>query len=74
MSAFERTTPRLVEPDSAPAIAEGLGRLLQDHALRRRLSRGALESARLRDWNGVYDRLIGDYRAAVEAKRMDRAA
>lgn len=64
----------LVQPDSAPAIADGLGRLLQDHALRRRLSRGALESARQRDWNTVYDRLIGDYRAAVEAKGVRRAA
>ncbi|MGH7497466.1 MAG: glycosyltransferase family 4 protein, partial [Gemmatimonadales bacterium] len=45
----------LVEPDSAPAIAEGLSRLLQDHALRRRLSRGALEAARQRDWNAVYE-------------------
>ncbi len=64
----------LVEPDSAPAIAEGLTRLLQDHALRRRLARGALQSARERGWNVVYERLIGDYRAAVEAKRMKRAA
>ena len=60
----------LVEPESAPAIAEGLTRLLQDHALRRRLSRGALQAARERDWSAVYERLIGDYRAAIDAKGL----
>ncbi len=64
----------LVEPDSAPAIAEGLVRLIGDHSLRRRLARGALRSARERDWNTVYDRLIADYRAAIEAKEVERAA
>lgn len=64
----------LVEPDSAPAIAEGLVRLLHDEALRRRLSRGALRAARERDWSAVYERLIGDYRAAVKAKGVKRAA
>lgn len=64
----------LVEPDSAPAIAEGLVRLIGDHSLRRRLARGALRSARERDWNAVYDRLIADYRAAIEAKEVERAA
>jgi glycosyltransferase involved in cell wall biosynthesis len=43
----------LVEPDSAQAIAEGLLRLMQDEALRRRLARGALRAAKLRDWNAV---------------------
>jgi phosphatidylinositol alpha 1,6-mannosyltransferase len=64
----------LVEPDSTPAIAEGLVRLLHDEALRRRLSRGALRAARERDWNAVYERLIADYRAAMEAKGVKRAA
>ena len=64
----------LVEPDSAPAIAEGLVRLLNDEALRRRLARGALNAARERDWNAVYEGLIADYRAAVEAKGVKRAA
>jgi glycosyltransferase involved in cell wall biosynthesis len=64
----------LVEPDSAQAIADGLVRLLEDHALRRRLARGALRAARERDWNLVYDRLIADYREAIEAKEVERAA
>ncbi|HEY8258211.1 MAG TPA: glycosyltransferase family 1 protein [Gemmatimonadales bacterium] len=64
----------LVEPDSAPAIAEGLVRLLQDEALRRRLARGALKAARARDWTTVYDRLIADYRAAISARGLEEAA
>lgn len=65
----------LIEPDSAPAIADGLTRLLHDHALRLRLARGALQAARERDWSAVYERLISDYRAAITAKGMvERAA
>jgi phosphatidylinositol alpha 1,6-mannosyltransferase len=58
----------LIEPDSAPAIAEGLRRLLSDAALRQRLAAGALGTAHSRDWGAVYDRLLDDYRAAVAAK------
>jgi len=64
----------LVEPDSAPAIAEGLDRLLHDPALRRTLSAGALRTGRARGWNAVYDRLIGDYRDAIEGNDWSRAA
>jgi glycosyltransferase involved in cell wall biosynthesis len=64
----------LVEPDSTPAIAEGLLRLLQDEALRRRLARGALRAAKARDWNAVYDRLIADYRDAIAARQLEKAA
>ncbi len=64
----------LVEPNSVPAIAEGLRRLLQDAALRRRLSEGALRTAHERGWDEVYDKLIGDYRDAIESRRMVQAA
>ena len=64
----------LVEPDSAPALADGLRRLLDDPALRRRLAAGALATARARDWGAVYDRLLADYRAAMAAKAETRAA
>ena len=64
----------LVEPESAPAIAEGLGRLLADPALRRRVSQGALRTAQARDWNAVYEGLIEQYRDAVERKGETRAA
>jgi glycosyltransferase involved in cell wall biosynthesis len=64
----------LIEPDSAPAIAEGLRRLLGDPALRHRLAAGALGTARERDWGSVYDRLLEDYRAAIAAKGATRAA
>jgi phosphatidylinositol alpha 1,6-mannosyltransferase len=64
----------LVAPDSVPAIEEGLERLLSDPGLRRRLSDGALRTARARDWSRVYDRLVADYREAVEGKGLTRAA
>jgi phosphatidylinositol alpha 1,6-mannosyltransferase len=64
----------LIEPDSAPAIADGLRRLLSDPALRHRLAAGALSTALARDWGTVYDRLLEDYRAAVAAKGETRAA
>lgn len=64
----------LVEPDSAPAIARALRRLLRDAELRRRLAEGALATARSRDWSAVYDRLLDDYREAVAAKAAIQAA
>jgi phosphatidylinositol alpha 1,6-mannosyltransferase len=64
----------LVAPDSAEAIEEGLERLLTDSALRRRLGDGGLETARERDWAQVYDRLVADYKEAVEGKGLTRAA
>ena len=63
----------LVEPNSVGAIAVGLGRLLADPALRRRLSDGALRTAAARRWDVVYDRLLEDYRAAAAAD-VTRAA
>jgi glycosyltransferase involved in cell wall biosynthesis len=64
----------LVEPDSAPAIADALRRLFTDLSLRHRLAAGALATARARDWGAVYDQLLDDYRAAMAAKADERAA
>lgn len=64
----------LVEPDSAPALAGGLRRLLHDPALRGRLAEGAIRTAAARDWATVYDRLLDDYRAAAAARAETRAA
>ncbi len=64
----------LVEPDSVSAIAAGLGRLLHDPVLRRRLADGALRTAAARDWATVYDRLLDDYQAAVATRAETRAA
>ena len=58
----------LLEPDSAAALTDGLHRLMSDAALRRRLAAGALATAKDRDWDRVYDQLLADYRAAIEAK------
>jgi glycosyltransferase involved in cell wall biosynthesis len=64
----------LVAPNSAPAIAQGLGRLLQDSALRQGLAEGALQTARERRWDEVYDRLLEDYQDAIDSKQMIQAA
>jgi phosphatidylinositol alpha 1,6-mannosyltransferase len=63
----------LVAPNSTEAITDGLGRLLSDTSLRRRLAAGALHTAAERRWDVVYDQLIADYRAAAAA-RTTRAA
>jgi glycosyltransferase involved in cell wall biosynthesis len=64
----------LVAPNSVPAIANGLRRLLEDAALRRRLSEGALRTAHERGWDEVYDRLIADYQDAIENQGLIQAA
>jgi glycosyltransferase involved in cell wall biosynthesis len=64
----------LVAPNSIGAIEEGLARLLEDAALRRRLADGALRTARERSWDEVYDRLLEDYGDAVRAAEVSRAA
>jgi hypothetical protein len=42
--------------------------------LRRRLADGGLETAKARDWAQVYDRLVADYKEAVQGKGLTRAA
>ena len=64
----------LVEPESTSAITDGLRRLLTDAGLRRRLAAGALATARARDWDTVYDRLLQDYQEAMDARGETRAA
>ncbi len=64
----------LVEPDSGPAIVTGLRRLLTDAELRCQLGGGALATARSRDWGRVYDQLLRDYQAAIDARRATQAA
>jgi glycosyltransferase involved in cell wall biosynthesis len=64
----------LVAPNSAPALAEGLYRLMEDSTLRRHLSDGALLTARERGWDEVYDQLLDDYGDAIESRRLIQAA
>ncbi|MFL5401685.1 MAG: glycosyltransferase family 4 protein [Gemmatimonadales bacterium] len=64
----------LVAPNDPGAIAAGLRRLLDDPGLRRRLSEGGLRTARERQWDEVYNRLLQDYREAMESRRLIRAA
>jgi phosphatidylinositol alpha 1,6-mannosyltransferase len=64
----------LVPPNSTAAIAHGLRRLMQNPALRYKLAEGGLATATERRWEEVYDRLLEDYREAIENRRMIRAA
>lgn len=64
----------LVAPNSASALAHGLRRLIEDPVLRRRLTEGALRTAGERRWDEVYDRLLLDYREAIESRAMIQAA
>jgi glycosyltransferase involved in cell wall biosynthesis len=64
----------LVEPDSTDALIDGLERLLSDAQLRASLARGALATAQERSWANVDDDLVADYRRAIAAKNLRRAA
>ncbi|HEU4700273.1 MAG TPA: glycosyltransferase family 1 protein [Gemmatimonadales bacterium] len=58
----------LVEPDSGDAVVAALERLAGDAGLRRTLAQGALRTAQARQWDGIYDQLLADYRAVAAAK------
>lgn len=64
----------LVSPNSAAALTLGLRCLLQDPGLRAGLAEGALQTARERGWDQVYDSLLHDYQDAVDSKRLIQAA
>jgi glycosyltransferase involved in cell wall biosynthesis len=64
----------LVQPNSAVAIAQGLRRLMREPALLQKLAEGGLATAAERRWDEVYDRLLDDYREAIENRRMIQAA
>lgn len=52
--------------DSA-SLAECVERLVRDRALRERMSAAAFSVAATRTWDAVFDRLVGDYRDALNA-------
>jgi glycosyltransferase involved in cell wall biosynthesis len=64
----------LVEPRSVAALWQGFERLLCDGELRRRLREGAVRTAAERRWDVIDDRLIEEYRAALEKGRSRVAA
>jgi len=64
----------LVAPNSSAAVGQGLRRLLHDSGLRHRLAQGGLATAAERTWDQVYDRLLEDYREAIENRGMIQAA
>ena len=65
------TTERALQfPASDPAaLADRVERLVADPALRRRLSAAALAAAELCTWDAVFDRLLADYREAIDEVR-----
>jgi glycosyltransferase involved in cell wall biosynthesis len=64
------TETALQFPASDPAaLADRVERLVADPALRRRLAGAALAEAGRRTWDAVFDRLVGDYRDAVDGAR-----
>jgi phosphatidylinositol alpha 1,6-mannosyltransferase len=64
----------LIAPNSGVAVTQGLRRLMEDQALRRKLSEGALRTARGRGWDEVYEQLLADYQDAIDSRRLFRAA
>ncbi len=64
----------LAAPDNADSLTECLDRLLSDLPLRRRLAENARTTALNRQWDGIFDRLLGDYEEAIAARRLVRAA
>jgi len=64
----------LVGPNNAPALAQGLRRLLLEPSLRQQLAAGGLATAAERSWDEVYDRLLQDYQEAIDARSVVRAA
>ena len=64
----------LVEPNSRDALAEGIGRLAGDPALRARLGAGAVRTAVARRWDVIHDGLAELYREVAGKGRLVRAA
>jgi glycosyltransferase involved in cell wall biosynthesis len=61
--------------ESAESLTEGLANVLADAELRRRLSAGALATARARDWDEIFDRLVEEqYLPLIDGQRARRAA
>ncbi len=61
-------------PDDTASFAEGLGRLLQDRALRIQLGEGARQTGLTRRWDTIHDQLLDDYNEAIAGQRAARAA
>jgi D-inositol-3-phosphate glycosyltransferase len=64
----------LVDGHDPQHWAAALARLVEDPALRRRLSRGAVKHAQRFSWTATAQGLLGSYRAAAATSRTARAA
>lgn len=63
----------LVKAQDTAALTDGLKRLLLEPELRLRLTEGALQTAKERDWGSINDQLLADY-ASAAARRRSAAA
>lgn len=62
-------------PERASSLTDGILALLRDRDLRGRLSAGALATARSRDWDQIFDRLVDEqYLPLIEGRGTRRAA
>lgn len=59
----------LSAPRDARGFAEAISRLIFDPVLSREMSRRAVETAKKRSWNSVFDQLIADYARALAGNR-----
>ena len=60
-----------VKPNDPGALADALVRLIDDEPRQARMRRAALERARARGWDAIFDRLIADYRSVIfESRRV----
>ena len=64
----------MVEPDSSAALTDGLRRLLDDRALRRRLAAGGEAMAASRDWKSILTGVLQEYERAMALARLESAA
>jgi phosphatidylinositol alpha 1,6-mannosyltransferase len=64
----------MVPPHDTAALGQGLARLMTDAPLRERLRAGGLETARSREWDAIFDGLLGEYRAAMVEAPASQAA
>ena len=67
-----KDTALLFRAGDAVSLADAVLHLCDDRAARARLAAAALQAARARTWDAVWDRLVLDYREAVAVSQAAR--
>jgi glycosyltransferase involved in cell wall biosynthesis len=60
----------LCEPEDAAAFTENLVAVMEDNSLRLRLANNARQTALTRDWDNIFDGLVGVYAEVIEEDRQ----